>query len=56
MVPDIEKITKNCFLWNDFHIRSFFNVLENKIWITWFIHGFVDQISIITSSRLHYSL
>ena len=43
-VPDIEKVTKNCFLWNDFHCREFFNLLENKIWVTWCIYGFVDQI------------
>lgn len=41
---NIKKLTQNIFLWNHFHIKEFFNIMENKIWCTWFIYGFFDQV------------
>jgi hypothetical protein len=41
---DIKKLTQNIFLWNHFHIKEFFNIMENKIWCTWFIYGFYEQV------------
>lgn len=43
-ISDIKKLTQNIFLWNHFHIKEFFNLMENKIWCTWFIYGFFDQV------------
>jgi len=40
----IKKLTQNIFLWNNFHIKEFFNIMENKIWCTWFIFGFFEQV------------
>lgn len=40
---NIDFLTRNLFLWNDFHIKELFEVLENKAWFTWFIYGFVAQ-------------
>jgi hypothetical protein len=63
---DIKKVTTNCFLWNHFHIKKFFNMLENKIWIVFFIYGFFEQIecriyglrfliSVISRRNRHYA-
>jgi hypothetical protein len=41
---DIKKVTNNTFLWNHFHIKELFDVLENKIWVTFFIYGFFEQV------------
>ena len=46
--PDVEKLTRNMFLWNDFHIKDLFEVLDNRAWFTWFIYGFVAQNSIFS--------
>ena len=41
---DIKKITNNTFLWNHYHLKEFFNCLDNKIWCIYCIHGYVNQI------------
>lgn len=41
---DLKKLTQNIFLWNNFHIKEFFNLMENKIWCVWFIYGFFEQV------------
>ncbi len=40
---ELKKLTQNIFLWNHFHIKEFFNLMENKIWCVWFIYGFFEQ-------------
>lgn len=40
---ELKKLTQNIFLWNHFHIKEFFNEMENKIWCVWFIYGFFEQ-------------
>lgn len=41
---NIKKLTQNIFLWNHFHIKEFFGIMENKIWCTWFNYGFFEQV------------
>ena len=41
---DIKKITNDTFLWNHYHLKEFFNCLDNKIWCIYCIHGYVGQI------------
>jgi hypothetical protein len=43
-VFNLKKSTNNSFLWNHFHIKEFYNILQNKIWIVNFIYGFIEQV------------
>ncbi len=43
-ISDLKKLTQNIFLWNHFHIKEFFNLMENKIWCVWFTYGFFEQV------------
>ena len=62
----LKKYTNYYFCWNYFHIKEFFVLLKNKIWINFYIYGFFSQvecniyglrllISVIARRNRHYA-
>jgi hypothetical protein len=43
-IQTLKNTTNNTFLWNNYHIKEFFKIIENKLWATFFIYGFFEQI------------
>jgi len=39
------KYVTNCtFLWNHYHVKEFFENIQDKSWVTFFTYGFFDQV------------
>jgi hypothetical protein len=40
----LKSVTNCTFLWNHYHLKEFFEVIQQKSWVTFFTYGFFDQV------------